>query len=193
MAIGFILSSPTSSHVQGKLNGSDNTRYFQIPLETWLSALKDSGCMDYYINTLVVNSDGRGDINDMVQKIHEARELLIQGKPGDSVSKLRDIITWAGRKRKAEKNRYEKLSNYILTEKERDDVVSLLDTLWEWTSHGHHQGLNGDTVDEDQAKAAIDLCYVFVSLLSRRKTASISPFAANGHKKEDGSGKTDVN
>ncbi len=170
--MGLILFSPQTTSVQGKVNGAENTMHFQIPIESWLEALKESGVMDYYINTLVVNSDGRKDIRDLVQKIHEARDLLIQGKPGDSIAKLRDIVTWAGYKRKEEKNRYEKLKDYSLTANERADLVAPLDTLWRWTARGHHQGLNSDEVNEDQAKETIDLCYVFVSLLSRRKTSS---------------------
>ena len=168
--MGGILSSPTSAFVQGKINGNDNTRYFQIPLESWLSALKDTGHMDYHVNTLIISSTDRKDVQDLVRRLHEARDLLIQGKPGDSVSKLRDIVTWAGYKRSGESDRYRKLKEYNLTQRERDDVVSLLDTLWKWTSHGHHQGLDENSVGEDQAKAAIDLCYVFVELLSRRET-----------------------
>ena len=170
--IGLILFSPQPTSVQGKVNGVENTMHFQIPTESWLKAIKESGVMDYYINTLVVNSDGRKDIRALVQKIHEARDLLIQGKQGDSIAKLRDIVTWAGYKRKEEKNRYEKLKDYSLTANERADLVAPLDTLWRWTARGHHQGLNSDEVNEDQAKETIDLCYVFVSLLSRRKTSS---------------------
>lgn len=173
--IGAILASPWKGIVGGKIDGNNNVQSFQVPLDSWLKALKDTGYMDNFIDTIIINSSDREDIHSLLRKIQEANDLLIQGKPGDSVSKLRDIMTWAGYKRNGEKDRYQKLKEYSFSEKERNDVVSLLDALWKWTSHGHHQGLDDDSIDEDQAKAAIDLCYIFVGLVSRRKRVGVLP------------------
>lgn len=162
----------------GNVNGTENREYFQVPIDMWASAINQTKVADYRLNEIVVANLDKPHVKPLLKALKDADTLYYEGKYDSMLLKIRGIVEWSGHKEKGEGDRYATLKKIDLDKAAIPYLRNLLNFLWDWTSEGLHASAGDEKgVSKQQAKAALDFAYSFVSYIS--KFDSVGIFANN--------------
>ena len=161
-------------HLQGNVNGAENPDYFQVPIDMWARAIDETKAADYRLNEVVIANLDKPHVKPLIKALKEADALYYEGKYDSLLLKIRGIVEWAGHKTKREDDRYATLKKIDLDRTAIPYLKNFLDFLWDWTSEGLHVSAGDEKgISKQQAKAALDFAYAFVSYISNYDSVGI--------------------
>jgi len=155
--------------VGGKVDGLPNVSMFKVDAEEWARAVENTKAAQYVTHSLLILNTDKEPIKELLEIIKKAEELLLKGQIKEPLAKVREICDWFGHKNKNQEDRYSRLKSFDLSDSERENLVNLLDVLWDWSSKGHHYTPEGYVCTEEQAWMSIHMGYLILSYLSRKQ------------------------